>query len=58
MIELKKCPFCGSDAEIKEVDADFIKYKYWVYCLNDDCTIEQRDFFDLDEAITKWNNRI
>ena len=56
MSKLKKCPFCGSDAEIKAV------YKSGLYhaiCSNNDCDVYPcgNMFLTEQEAIEAWNKR-
>lgn len=49
MKELKKCPFCGGEAEIAG-------YKiFWVICK--ECTAETKGFDTREEAIEAWNRR-
>ncbi|MBP3577691.1 MAG: Lar family restriction alleviation protein [Lachnospiraceae bacterium] len=56
MEELKKCPFCGGEAEL-------IKYKHREYAstfavsCKGNC-IKQYDYRDKDRAIEAWNNRV
>ena len=45
MDKLKKCPFCGGEAEI-----------FWVICK--ECTAETKDFDTKEEAIEAWNRRV
>ena len=50
MKELKKCPFCGGEAEIAG-------YKiFWVICK--ECTAETKSFDTREEAIEAWNRRV
>lgn len=61
--ELKKCPFCGSKAEIGEKTV-----KYWNYppliqavvkCSNRDCPVEPEAIGEtLEEAAKAWNKRV
>lgn len=53
MDELKKCPFCGSDAEYYG-ECDMV----WVRCSNYDCQAQRIAKFDEpEEAVEDWNNR-
>lgn len=56
MDELKPCPFCGADANIR---FDF-KHDYVVFCTNDLCMLNELEYgFDSEEeAIEAWNRRI
>jgi len=63
MIEIKKCPFCGSDAklEVKEEKNIYSKDKMCVECTV--CNAKGPDFFMVthyfrkNEVIKAWNNR-
>lgn len=66
MAELKKCPFCGGEAEIRElVDRDIHGYnigiRYMVGCIDDDgrccMDIETGAYRKVEDAIAHWNNR-
>ncbi len=49
MDRLKRCPFCGGEAEI-------VGYTiFWVTCK--ECTAETKDFDTKEEAIEAWNRR-
>lgn len=50
MAELKKCPFCGGEAEIVEYTI------FWVTCK--ECAAETKDFDTKEEAIEAWNRRM
>lgn len=50
MEELKKCPFCGGEAELKP----FTNVS-WVKCL--ECKCETAPFGTATQAIKAWNNR-
>lgn len=67
MAELKKCPFCGGEAEIRElVDRDIHGYnigiRYMVGCIDDDgrccMNIETGAYRKAEDAIAHWNNRV
>lgn len=48
--ELKKCPFCGGEAEI-------VGYKFsWIVCK--ECSAETGVFDTKIEAIKAWNRRV
>ena len=49
MAELKPCPFCGGNAEIKKYT------RFWVAC--DDCLTESAAYATKEEAIEAWNRR-
>ncbi len=51
--ELKPCPFCGSDAELRRTGVN------WVGCTNDECDAETSSGRNgtVHEAIGIWNKR-
>lgn len=51
MEELKKCPFCGGEAELCKGSGEW----YWVVCTI--CDITQWNTHDKQEAIKAWNKR-
>ena len=58
ILEMKKCPFCGSNAEIKQTG----KNKMKIRCVNCHIGLEQKVIrFDIEwlqqSLISKWNNR-
>lgn len=58
---LKKCPFCGSDAEFEYDDWNPDTEEGddglgWAKCSNHHCGIGFHD--DRDSAIEKWNDRV
>ena len=54
MEKLKKCPFCGGEAELIKRKSNF-PYIHGVWCIGCNC----RTSFEKSEeiAIEKWNNR-
>jgi hypothetical protein len=67
MAKLKKCPFCGGAAEIRQlVDRDIhgcnIGIRYVVGCIDDDgrccMNIETGVYKKVEDAIEHWNNRV
>jgi len=61
-LTIKKCPFCGSEAELLTFClpfADESDYKKYVQCSNDDCMVcPSTDLCaTADEAIEIWNKR-
>lgn len=54
MEELKRCPFCGGEAELIKRKSNF-PYIHGVWCIGCKC----RTSFEKSEeiAIEKWNNR-
>lgn len=54
MSELKRCPFCGGEAERIKRESNF-PYIYGIWCMDCNC----RTSFEKSEeiAIEKWNNR-
>lgn len=59
MKELKKCPFCGSDAKVLHHESytmDFASvYKYYAICSK--CKANTDLKADVIEAIESWNRR-
>lgn len=56
MIELKPCPFCGSEAEILFIDDSGVII---IRCTNlKTCRISQTWFCAEEEAIEGWNRRV
>ena len=59
MSELKRCPFCGGEAELFETH----EKQYYIIHQNDDCVIDSQTnvgnwLFDTkEEAIAAWNTR-
>ena len=62
MIVLKKCRFCGAEAEIQEVFHPDKKglYKYQVVCPNSKCEVSvyTRLKATKEEAAEIWNRRV
>ena len=52
-MELKPCPFCGSEAKL------FEQFPYKVYCSKTSCICSAATvgFMSLDEAVKAWNTR-
>lgn len=50
-IELKPCPFCGSD----DVICDMFEDVYFVECW--DCCAEVKSYNGLEDAVAGWNAR-
>ena len=57
MSELKRCPFCGGEAELKySVLVGFeAKNLYFVRCM--ECHVKPFESFSKEEVIKAWNNR-
>ena len=56
MNDLKKCPFCGGDAEIFSTGDCWEKTFYRIHCKNFCCT--QIHFYSNEnDAIEAWNKR-
>lgn len=54
MIELKKCPFCGSAAHMYE---PMIKC-YCVVCVNSECSCRTIVYRTKEKAAKAWNRRV
>ena len=50
MEKLKKCPFCGGEAEVVGGNP-----YHWVFCKN--CDAESKQMSTIDGAIAAWNTR-
>lgn len=58
MSELKRCPFCGEKAEIKQKYTkhdDVLKMGFKIKCTI--CLVETTVFIEKEEAIKAWNTR-
>ena len=56
---LKKCPFCGGQANVYKGFQDFLIYKqkcYSVFCESCKCTTQYES--TEKEALERWNNRV
>ena len=53
--ELKKCPFCGEDNPIMQVDKEEYSLTYYVQCWYCGCRTD--DYPTEEEAIERWNRR-
>jgi len=49
--ELKPCPFCGGDAEVNEIDDEYLSS-----C--SECSANLGFFETEHDAITAWNTRV
>lgn len=52
--ELKPCPFCGSEAELRRLNP----YYWAVDCTNKDCNAATMGYKDVGTAIAVWNRRV
>jgi len=51
--ELKRCPFCGGEAKLCEVNSN-----HWVNCVNLECDGATICCRNKEEAIAAWNKRV
>lgn len=51
--ELKQCPFCGREAELRHDEEGFS----YVVCANDGCYVRTAGDLNDDAAIRNWNKR-
>lgn len=51
---LKRCPFCGSEANIITRKRG-LYLRHEAYCLNSDCGCRLKDYGTIEEAQAKWN---
>lgn len=64
-LEIKPCPFCGSDANLKtekthapkKVGEPEAHSNFWVKCSNLDCSVSSKSSFEKDKAVERWNVR-
>jgi hypothetical protein len=52
-MELKSCPFCGSDAKIDNNGNG----SYWGKCENDECLCQLGCEDNYEDAVAAWNTR-
>lgn len=52
---LKPCPFCGSEAELRFSEGESGKRYYWIPCKK--CSCCQTIFDTPQEAVSAWNSR-
>lgn len=57
MAELKKCPFCGGEAVLEELEYDDKYKEYLVYCCECSGMVEKWRKTK-EEAIEAWNRRV
>lgn len=60
--KLSKCPFCGSNPELKmdgilKQGTSQATPHYWVKCTNEKCATSPSAVGSLTEAIDNWNKR-
>lgn len=57
MRELKRCPFCGREAELLKIESDG---EFYVRCCNGDCDVIPTTwtYKTETEAVNAWNNRV
>jgi Restriction alleviation protein Lar len=60
-VDLKTCPFCGSQAVLKADNGTFKKdpepLYAWAKCTNRDCGISTKSVASHDQAVALWNGR-
>lgn len=63
---LKRCPFCGADAIMRELLVDarkkYTTYLYWIQCKNkvsiiNKCSAQTKKCKTKQQAIKAWNTR-
>lgn len=63
MKKIKKCPFCGAQAEVSYVNIASLEgskgTNYLVECVNIDCKawVQTKAYDTKEEAIAAWNER-
>ena len=53
MRDLKPCPFCGRQAELRYTEEGFA----YIVCANDGCYVRTDGHLNEDSAIRHWNKR-
>lgn len=58
--KLKRCPFCGGEAELFKIPVPPYPDKYYVRCNNPDCKVAVHTYRGgtAEETIEEWNWRI
>ena len=52
-VQLKLCPFCGGEAEIR------VGYNHtYVRCSTPECYVRTRRYKTVEEAVESWNRRV
>ncbi len=57
MTELKKCPFCEGEAEIRTLERFLFVDYYGVCCTRCHCSSPRYQKAFIDKAIEAWNRR-
>ena len=57
MSELKRCPFCGREAELLKIESDG---EFYVRCCNGGCAVIPTTwtYKTETEAVNAWNHRV
>lgn len=58
MAELKKCPFCGGEAEVDWYTDNGNETHWFVYCCDCSCELSFGAKISKEQAIEAWNNRV
>jgi len=59
MKDIKLCPFCGSEADIRPHNfGDSSKTDYTIYCSNTGCGSSFCWYDTPEEAVEAWNRRV
>lgn len=53
MAELRPCPFCGGEAEVKKVEGIW----FVVNCKKCPCSVGRHWFYTADRAVAEWERR-
>lgn len=58
MDELKLCPFCGGNAELRSKQVNYYSggWSYRVCCVN--CGVSTKEWWNPEEVIAMWNRRV
>ena len=55
MNDLKPCPFCGGNAELRAADNKKVKTDWYVLCLG--CCAKTFPYWNREKAAEAWNRR-
>jgi rRNA maturation protein Nop10 len=57
--KLRKCPFCGGEADMNDEGSECSPDRFWAYCTNPSCFVEGTGVYATEEeAAQAWNTRV
>ena len=58
-LKLRKCPFCGGEADMVDEGSECSPDRFWAYCTNPSCFVEGTGVYATEEeAAQAWNTRV